>query len=54
VPLNGVRALLFDLFGTVVDWRSGVAREAAPFLRQHGAASVDLFTESRAQNLRGG
>lgn len=30
-----VRALLFDVFGTVVDWRSGVAREAAPFLARH-------------------
>ena len=29
-------ALLFDVFGTVVDWRSGVAREAAPFLSRHG------------------
>jgi 2-haloacid dehalogenase len=32
------------VFGTVVDWRSGVAREAAPFLRRHGVASVDPFT----------
>ncbi|MGG5808063.1 haloacid dehalogenase type II [Falsiroseomonas sp. CW058] len=30
------RALLFDVFGTVVDWRSGIAREAAPFLARHG------------------
>lgn len=28
----------FDVFGTVVDWRSGVAREAAPFLARHGIA----------------
>ncbi len=41
MALNGVRALLFDVFGTVVDWRSGVAREAAPFLRRRGAESVD-------------
>lgn len=27
-----VRALVFDVFGTVVDWRSGVAREAARLL----------------------
>lgn len=26
-----VRAVLFDTFGTVVDWRTGVAREAAAF-----------------------
>src|SRR5438270_14096040 len=30
-----VRALLFDVFGTVVDWRSGIAREAAPFMSRH-------------------
>jgi 2-haloacid dehalogenase len=41
MPLSKVRALLFDVFGTVVDWRSGVAREAAPFLRRHSANSVD-------------
>ncbi|MBO0682182.1 MAG: haloacid dehalogenase type II [Candidatus Dormibacteraeota bacterium] len=28
--------MLFDVFGTVVDWRSGIAREAAPFLSRHG------------------
>ena len=27
-----VQALVFDVFGTVVDWRSGVAREMAAFL----------------------
>jgi 2-haloacid dehalogenase len=31
-------ALLFDVFGTVVDWRSGIARDAAPFLARHGLA----------------
>lgn len=36
-PLAGVRALVFDVFGTVVDWRGGVAREAAAFLAAHGA-----------------
>ncbi len=35
---DGVRALLFDVFGTVVDWRSGIAREAAPLLARHGVA----------------
>src|SRR5688500_18995167 len=39
--LDRVRALVFDVFGTVVDWRSGVARVAAPFLARHGAASAD-------------
>ena len=41
--LENVRALVFDVFGTVVDWRGGVAREAAPFLRRHGAGAVDPF-----------
>lgn len=30
-----VQALVFDVFGTVVDWRTRVAREAAPFLARH-------------------
>jgi 2-haloacid dehalogenase len=34
--LRSVGFLGFDVFGTVVDWRSGVARAAAPFLRRHG------------------
>ena len=32
------QALLFDVFGTVVDWRSGIMRDAAPFLARHGIA----------------
>ncbi len=34
--MQNVQALLFDVFGTVVDWRNGVAREAAGFLRKNG------------------
>jgi 2-haloacid dehalogenase len=30
-----VEALLFDVFGTVVDWRGGIARESAPFLARY-------------------
>ena len=30
-----VEALVFDVFGTVVDWRSGVAREATGFLARY-------------------
>jgi 2-haloacid dehalogenase len=33
------KALLFDVFGTVVDWRSSIARMAAPFLARHGLAT---------------
>ena len=39
--LDGVRALVFDVFGTVVDWRQGVARDAAGFLARHGQGGVD-------------
>jgi 2-haloacid dehalogenase len=41
MAMDGVLALVFDVFGTVVDWRSGVAREAAPFLARHGAGGAD-------------
>jgi 2-haloacid dehalogenase len=33
---GSIRALFFDVFGTVVDWRAGVAREAAAVLAQKG------------------
>jgi len=32
---SDIRALLFDVFGTVVDWRSGVARDLRAFLSRH-------------------
>jgi 2-haloacid dehalogenase len=35
-PVPEVRALFFDVFGTVVDWRSGVAREAENTLKPMG------------------
>ncbi len=34
----GVKALLFDVFGTLVDWRTGVAREAEAHLKPRGYA----------------
>jgi 2-haloacid dehalogenase len=36
IDLAKIKAVVFDTFGTVVDWRSGVAREAAPFIARHG------------------
>ena len=35
-----IQALVFDVFGTVVDWRGGVARESAAFLDRY-APDVD-------------
>jgi len=34
-------ALAFDVFGTVVDWRSGVARESARHLAVIGRPDID-------------
>lgn len=36
VSLEGVKALVFDVFGTCVDWRSGVARDAERILTPLG------------------
>ena len=35
---TNIRALTFDVFGTVVDWRSGIAREAEAMLGPKGHA----------------
>jgi 2-haloacid dehalogenase len=52
MALDGVRALLFDVFGTVVDWRSGVAREAAPFLARHGRGGENAASFADAWRRR--
>jgi len=36
-----IRACLFDVFGTVVDWRTSVSRDLAAFAQQKGIAGVD-------------
>ena len=41
--MTAVKALVFDVFGTVVDWRSGVARALKPFLVAHGRPEMDPF-----------
>lgn len=35
------KALAFDVFGTVVDWRSSIARESKPFLAAVGRPEID-------------
>ncbi|WP_204378000.1 HAD-IA family hydrolase [Chromobacterium sphagni] len=47
-----IQALVFDVFGTVVDWRSGVARDAAAFLQRHGAKQTDGFAFADAWRRR--
>ena len=36
--LSGIKALTFDVFGTTVDWCTGIAREAEAMLAPHGHA----------------
>lgn len=49
-PFPGVRALFFDVFGTLVDWRTSVAREAESIL---GALGYDLDWLALADAWRG-
>jgi 2-haloacid dehalogenase len=42
MKLTGVKAFGFDVFGTVVDWRGGVARDAAPFLKRYAPEADPL------------
>ena len=46
-----VRALVFDVFGTLVDWRSGVAREAAHEFRRR--AFRERREEAAVERARG-
>jgi 2-haloacid dehalogenase len=42
-----VRAVLFDVFGTVVDWRSGIAAAVRSFAREHGLElDPDAFADA--------
>lgn len=47
-----IRALVFDIFGTVVDWRNGIAREAAPFLTKCGRSDIDPISFADAWRER--
>lgn len=52
----GVRAIVFDTFGTVVDWRSGVTRDLADWGRERGvqadwAALADAWRARYAPGL---
>lgn len=38
-----LKALCFDVFGTVVDWREGVARDAGQFLQTHKLHGLDPY-----------
>ena len=40
-PKDNVRACIFDIFGTTVDWRTSVSREMAAFAKEKGIAGID-------------
>lgn len=46
------KVLAFDVFGTVVDWRSGVTRESATFLARIGRADIDPAAFADAWRMR--
>ncbi len=48
MSLSGVRALLFDTFGTVVDWRGSIARMGARLAAAKGIEGVDWDAFARA------
>src|ERR1700683_734594 len=51
MPPSGVKALFFDVFGTLVDWRTGVAGHAEVVLRPHGY-SIDWMAFADAWRER--
>lgn len=44
--------LAFDVFGTVVDWRSGISRQSAAFLDQIGRADMEPTSFADAWRFR--
>ncbi|HET9023137.1 MAG TPA: haloacid dehalogenase type II [Burkholderiaceae bacterium] len=50
--MTSLKALVFDVFGTVVDWREGVARDLAAFLKRHGTAAIDAHALADAWRRR--
>ena len=52
---ENVKALAFDVFGTVVDWRGSIIREAAAFGAEHGIdADWTRFADCLARRLSAG
>ena len=50
--VNDIRALIFDVFGTLVDWRTGVAREARAALSARVARGPEIDGEAFADAWR--
>jgi hypothetical protein len=39
-PLKDIDAFVFDVFGTVVDWRTNVVKEVEELGKKHGVGAV--------------
>ncbi len=52
MAISEVKALTFDVFGTVVDWRGSIARCGAEFAAEHGIEGVDWATFANAWRAR--
>lgn len=50
--MTAPKALAFDVFGTVVDWRTGISRESAAFLAKIGRADLDAAAFTDAWRFR--
>jgi 2-haloacid dehalogenase len=50
--MRTIKAFCFDVFGTVVDWRSGVAREVAPLLGGLRLSGLDPYEFADAWRSR--
>jgi len=50
--MTAPKALAFDVFGTVVDWRTGISRESAAFLAEIGRADLDAADFADAWRFR--
>jgi len=46
---DGVKALVYDVFGTCVDWRNGVAREAERILKPLGYFAAKSMEDLASQ-----
>ena len=39
--MDGIRAISFDCYGTLIDWQTGILRAARPALARHGIKMAD-------------
>jgi len=49
--MSEIKALLFDVFGTVVDWRTGIASSARDILKKYNK-DIDFFEFADAWRIR--